>query len=107
MQGRCADGLLPVEGQEPNVLADGKIRQTGRNWQKYYLCPDTPTRGSPHRPTLLSTQPDLTNPVLAQNIPGFLPGLPGGLLFFRCHGRFLFIFPVTSAFFRHIGSPDN
>ena len=30
-------------------------------------------------------------PVLSEGIPGFFPGLPGGLLFFRPHGRFLFI----------------
>ena len=49
----------------------------------------------------------IKNSVFAQDTPGFLPGLPGSLLFFRCHGGFLFFFPVTFAFFRHNGSPGN
>ena len=39
--------------------------------------------------------------MFARDIPGFLPGFVGGLLFFRRHGRFLLIFPVTSSLFRH------
>jgi hypothetical protein len=76
------------------------------------LAEITPVPGHPHagftvQADASSAQSNLTNSVLAQDISGFLPGLPGGLLFFRCHDRFLFIFPVTSTFFRHNGSPDS
>ena len=45
--------------------------------------------------------------MFAQDIPGFLSGLLGGLLFFRRHGRFLLVFPVTFSFFRHDVSPAD
>jgi hypothetical protein len=43
----------------------------------------------------------LTRPVIAKEIPGFLPGLLRSLLLFRGHGRFLLVFLLTSSFFRH------
>ena len=49
----------------------------------------------------LSDRSKLTRPVVAQEIPGFLPGPLRSLLFFRGHGRFLLVFLLTSSFFRH------
>ena len=45
--------------------------------------------------------------MFAQDIPGFLSGLLGSLLFFRRHSGFLLIFPVTFSFFRHDVSPNS
>lgn len=36
-----------------------------------------------------------------QDIPGFLFGLLRCFLFFRRHGRFFLVFPVTFSLFRH------
>ena len=73
----------------------------------YRPATTTPRRGSLLRLTLLSARSDLTNSVLTQDIPGFLPGLSRSLLFLRCHGGFLLFFSVTFSFFRHSDSPDS
>lgn len=69
-------------------------------------CTRHPTRQ--HMPGWFAACPIRSlNPVLTQQTPGFLSGLPGSLLFFWCHDSFFLFFPVTFSFFGHDDSPGN